>query len=357
MDLFGIRREGVEAAGDAVVETRADADHQVAIVHRVVGLVGAVHAQHAEPVLAGRRIGAEAHQGRGDREAGLRHQFAQQGRGQRAGVDDAAAGIEDRLLGLGHHVQGLLDLADVALELRLIGLVLDVLGRRIDAGGELHVLRNVDHHRAGTARTRDIEGLVQDARQVLDAADEIIMLGAMAGDADRVRLLEGVRADQMRRHLAGDAHQRDRIHQGVGEAGDGVGRAGAGRHQQAADLAGRARIAFRRMGRALLVAHQDVLDPGSDGTRRHRSEGPRRRDSRTNASRPDPAGPAPPSRRRSSSSTCSAPAFVVFSARDKSQAEDPSHQLGVSVSAPSRRPCGPAPSRRACLVALRLRPK
>ena len=49
-------------------------------------------------------------------------------------------------------------------------------------------------------------------------------------------------------------------HQRVGQAGDRVGRAGAGRHQHAADLAGRARIAFRGMHRALLVAHQDVPD-------------------------------------------------------------------------------------------------
>ena len=69
------------AAGDAVVEARADADHDVAIMHRHVGFVGAVHAEHAEPVLAGRRIGAEAHQRRGDRKAGDLDQFAQQLRG------------------------------------------------------------------------------------------------------------------------------------------------------------------------------------------------------------------------------------------------------------------------------------
>ena len=53
---------------------------------------------------------------------------------------------------------------------------------------------------------------------------------------------------------------RDRIHQRVGEAGDRVGGAGTRGHQHAADLAGRARIAFGGVHRALLVAHQDVLD-------------------------------------------------------------------------------------------------
>ena len=69
VDLLRVRRERVDAAGDAVVETRADADHDVAIVHGHVGFVGAVHAEHAEPVLAARRIGAEPHQRRGDRES------------------------------------------------------------------------------------------------------------------------------------------------------------------------------------------------------------------------------------------------------------------------------------------------
>ena len=53
-------------------------DHHVAIVHREVGLVGAVHAEHAEQLRVGGRIGAEPHQGRGDREAGQPHELAQQ---------------------------------------------------------------------------------------------------------------------------------------------------------------------------------------------------------------------------------------------------------------------------------------
>ena len=205
-----MRREGVEPAGDAVVEARAEADHQIAIVHRVVGFERAVHAEHAEPLLVGRRIGAEPHQRRGDREAGQPHQLAQQRRGVRAGIDDAAAGVEDRLLRLGHHLDGALDLLGVALELRPIGLVLDVARERIRSHRELHVLGHVDDDRAGPAVRGDVERLVQDARQLLDAAHEVIVLGAIAGDAGGVAFLERVRADQMGRHLAGDADERDR---------------------------------------------------------------------------------------------------------------------------------------------------
>ena len=85
------------------------------------------------------------------------------------------------------------------------------------------------------------------------------MLGAGPRDADRVAFLEGVVADQVGRHLPGDDHQRDGVAQCIGQAGDRVGGARAGRHQHAADLAGRARIAFRRMHGALLVAHQHML--------------------------------------------------------------------------------------------------
>ena len=48
--FFELRREGVEPAGDAIIEARADGiDHQVAIMHRVIGLECAMHAEHAEP--------------------------------------------------------------------------------------------------------------------------------------------------------------------------------------------------------------------------------------------------------------------------------------------------------------------
>ena len=259
MDFLGAGREGVEPAGDAVVEARADADHHVAIVHRHVGFQRAVHAEHAHPLRIGRRKGAKPHQRRGDRKAGELDQFAQQVAGGFAGIDHAAAGVEQRPLGMRHQFDRLLDLVDVALELGLVAGVRKILRLRIDALGELHVLRHIDHDRAGPAARSDVEGLVQHARQVLDALDQIIVLGAWPRDADGVRFLEGVVADQMGRHLSGDADDRDRVAQRVGQAGHRIGGAGAGGDQHAADLAGRAGIAFGRVHRALLVPHQDVL--------------------------------------------------------------------------------------------------
>lgn len=78
VDFLGEGREGIEAAGDAVVEARTHAHHHVAIMHGHVGLVSAVHAQHAQPFLAARRIGTEAHERGGDGNARHRHELAQQ---------------------------------------------------------------------------------------------------------------------------------------------------------------------------------------------------------------------------------------------------------------------------------------
>ena len=128
----------------------------------------------------------------------------------------------------------------------------------VEPGGELDVLGDVDHDRARPTSGGDAERLVQHVRQVGDVLHQVVVLGAGAGDADRVALLEGVGADQMGRDLAGDHHQRDRVHQRVGDAGDGVGGAWAGGDQHHARAAGRAGVALGGVGRALLVAHQHV---------------------------------------------------------------------------------------------------
>jgi hypothetical protein len=60
--LRALRAELVELAGHAVVEARAHAHHQVGLVHGLVGLQRAVHAQHADELRVRRRERAQPHQ-------------------------------------------------------------------------------------------------------------------------------------------------------------------------------------------------------------------------------------------------------------------------------------------------------
>ena len=86
------------------------------------------------------------------------------------------------------------------------------------------------------------------------------MLGGRAGDAGGVGLLEGVVADQMGWNLAGQADERNGVHQCIHQTGDRVGGARTGSHQHDADLAGRAGVTFGRMHRTALLADQDMAD-------------------------------------------------------------------------------------------------
>ncbi len=167
MDLAAVRAERIEPARHAIVEARAEAEDQVRLVHRPIGFIGAVHAEHAEPLVGRGGEGAQAHQGRGDRRAGDPRQFAQQLARRRAGIDDAAAGIEDRALRRREHVDGLLDQRLVGLHLRAIGLVLDRARLDVARAGDLDVLGDVDHDRAGAARGRDVERLMDDVARAV----------------------------------------------------------------------------------------------------------------------------------------------------------------------------------------------
>jgi len=104
VDDLGVRGEGGEAAGDAIVEAHAHGDHEVAAGHRHVRGVTAVHAGHADEVGMAAGEAAQTHQGANDRKVHQFDQLQQLGRGARG--DDAAAGIDQRTLGVPDHLGG-----------------------------------------------------------------------------------------------------------------------------------------------------------------------------------------------------------------------------------------------------------
>ena len=178
--------------------------HHVAAVHREIGLVGAVHAQHAEELRIGGRIGAEPHQRAGAGKAGHAHEAASApSQASRPGVDHAAAGVDHRPLRL---LQQRHRAARSAPD------------RARSAGGSCGAARSAAARRARGRSGCPSAGRSPPARAGRcarhrtphaprgrgrrTALHQVVVLGRRAGDAGGVGLLEGVVADQMRRHLA-----------------------------------------------------------------------------------------------------------------------------------------------------------
>ena len=263
VDDFGVGGEVLDAAHHAVVEPHPDADKDIGLVDGDVGVGHAVHAGHADGEDVGLGEAANAEQGRDDRNLRLLGQGLQFVVG--LGDDDAVAGDDDGALGLANQLGGLLDLRRMPWHMRVVAGQLDGLGIAVLDFFLLHVLGNVDQHRSGPPRPRDVEGFLDRALEVGGVHDEIVVLGDRQGDAGDVGLLEGVLADGLPGHLAGDGDHGDRVHHGVGQTGDEVGGAGARGGPADADLAGGPRVAVGGVGGRLLVAYENVAESGVFG--------------------------------------------------------------------------------------------
>jgi hypothetical protein len=87
-----------------------------------------------------------------------------------------------------------------------------------------------------------------------------VHLGTGAGDPDGVGLLKPIRADHEGRDLAGQDNQGDAVHQGIGQACHGIGRAGAGCDKHHTGFAGGPCIALGHVDGTLFMANKDVAD-------------------------------------------------------------------------------------------------
>ncbi len=99
VDEGGVGSEGLQLAGDPVVEAHAHRDDQVGLADRVVGVRRAVHAQHAHGQVVVLGEAALAGERGGDRDMAVDGQLAQLVGG--AGDDHPAPGVDDRALGRG----------------------------------------------------------------------------------------------------------------------------------------------------------------------------------------------------------------------------------------------------------------
>ena len=103
-----------------------------------------------------------------------------------------------------------------------------------------------------------MESLLHRRHDVLHARHEIAVLRDRQRDAGDVGFLKGVVANQLARHLAGDADHRHRVHHGGGNPGHQVRGPRARRGDGDADASSRSGIPVSHMGRALLVPHEHV---------------------------------------------------------------------------------------------------
>ena len=224
-------------------------------IDRPVRVSSAVHAQPAERQGVRFRKRAHAHDGRRHRDLGgfgkLNEFFA------RVAGDNAAAAIEHRALGL-------LDQPDDFIQRHIVGLFVRVVTAQIDLLGKhrlrallLHILGNVNDHRAGPSRLRDVERLFHNPRNVIHVRDQVTVFHDRQRQAENVGLLERAFADHVLRHLARDGDDRNGIEVGVREAGDEVRRAGtAGGHAHPGPPGGPG-VTFRGKRAALFVPGED----------------------------------------------------------------------------------------------------
>ena len=151
MCLLRIGAEGVEAACDAVVKSRANVDHQVTAVHCHIGFIEPMHSEHTEPFFARSWIGAEAHEGGGDWKTSGFHELTQELAGCWARVDNAATCIEYWLFSLFDCVNKFLDGCHVAFYRRLIAAYFDFLLGCVVCRSKLNVFGDINQNWARSA--------------------------------------------------------------------------------------------------------------------------------------------------------------------------------------------------------------
>ena len=86
------------------------------------------------------------------------------------------------------------------------------------------------------------------------------MLDTRPRNAHRVALLEGVRTDEARAHLAAEDDHRNAVGISRSNARNGIGGAGAGRYQSYADLVRATRIGIGGVNRSLFVTHKHMFE-------------------------------------------------------------------------------------------------
>ena len=257
----------MRVAGEGHIEPRADGEEKIAILQREIRPAwrNAAGATGMQRIVICNQIKPEPGGLHGDVEQ--LHEFGKLRDG--ACDADAVAGHQHRTLGFHQQRHGFASLGEKG---GFIGcFVHGLIGReagesgRID-GHRLHIERDIEPDGAGAAFVGEVHRFIEMVGDGVGVRDRHRVFGDGLHDVDDADFLiaelaqAGAFLDIRAFYLAGEKQAWRRIQPRAGEAGDGVGGAGAGGDHAHAKPAGDPRIGFRRDGGGLLVQVSDEGD-------------------------------------------------------------------------------------------------
>src|SRR5262249_24978203 len=124
----------------------------------------------------------------------------------------------------------------------------------------LRIFRDIDQYRTWSSRFGDVKSFTQSSRDILGPSDKVVMLGDWQRDAGDVDFLKGIAADEPAANLTRNADYRRGTEHRCRDAGDHIRCPRPRGGNRDAALAAGSCETIRHMRRALLVAHQNVLN-------------------------------------------------------------------------------------------------
>jgi hypothetical protein len=106
---------------------------------------------------------------------------------------------------------------------------------------------------AWTTGTGNVKGLFNNARELIDVPNEITVLHHRKSHSKNVCLLKCSASDHFLWNLTSDGDKRDRVHEGISDAGDEIRRARSGGGHTNADATSNTGVALSRKHATLLV--------------------------------------------------------------------------------------------------------
>ncbi|MNI53079.1 hypothetical protein D3C73_1078950 [compost metagenome] len=123
-----------------------------------------------------------------------------------------------------------------------------------------HILRNIDQYRSLASGIGNVEGFVNDPRQILYIPYQIAMLRNRHRYTRNVRFLEGIRTNQAGEDVPGNNNQGHRVHKSSSDTSNEVRCSRTRSRDTDTGLAACSGITVSRMNCALLVAGQNMFE-------------------------------------------------------------------------------------------------